>query len=66
VLAAVPENAAAQDLESLERNLIVLEDKLFGALRTAAPEDLLVKLDEHADRELAPYAAAWAQCNCAR
>jgi hypothetical protein len=55
VLAAVPENAAAQDLESLERNLIVLEDKLFGALRTAAPEDLLVKLDEHADRELAPY-----------
>ncbi len=44
-----------RDLESLERTLTVLEEKLFGALRTAAPEDLLVKLDEHADRELAPY-----------
>ncbi|MGD0730157.1 MAG: hypothetical protein ABR956_02760 [Terracidiphilus sp.] len=47
--------APARDLESLERTLTVLEEKLFGALRTAAPEDLLVKLDEHADRELAPY-----------
>jgi hypothetical protein len=48
-------SAAVNDLESLERTLIVLEEKLFGAFRTAAPEDLLVKLDEHADRELAPY-----------
>jgi hypothetical protein len=53
--AAGRENAATQNLESLERTLTVLEEKLFGALRTAAPEDLLVKLDEHADRELAPY-----------
>ncbi len=53
--AAGRENAAALNLEALERLLIVLEDKLFGTLRTAAPEDLLVKLDEHADRELAPY-----------
>jgi hypothetical protein len=52
---AAPENAATENLESLERTIIVLEEKLFGALRAAAPEDLLVKLDEHADRELAPY-----------
>lgn len=43
------------DTESLERNLTVLEEKLFAALTTAAPEDLLVGLKEHAARELAPY-----------
>jgi hypothetical protein len=43
------------DLEALERSLTVLEEKLFAALTAAAPEDLLVGLKEHADRELAPY-----------
>jgi hypothetical protein len=43
------------DSESLERNLTVLEEKLFDALRAAAPVDLLVALKEHAARELAPY-----------
>jgi hypothetical protein len=43
------------DLEGLERVLTVLEEKLFAALRAAAPEELLVRLDEHATRELAPY-----------
>ncbi len=43
------------DTESLERNLTVLEEKLFAALTTAAPEELLVALKEHAARELAPY-----------
>ncbi|MFP5236135.1 MAG: hypothetical protein ACLGSD_09540 [Acidobacteriota bacterium] len=43
------------DAESLERNLLVLEEKLFAALTTAAPEDLLVGLKEHAARELASY-----------
>ena len=47
--------SADQDLESLERTLTVLEEKLFNALNAAAPEDLLVKLKEHAARELAPY-----------
>jgi hypothetical protein len=47
--------AKALDTESLERNLTVLEEKLFAALTTAAPEDLLVGLKEHAARELAPY-----------
>ncbi len=45
----------AVDLESLERTLTVLEEKLFEALKAAAPEELLVGLKEHAARELAPY-----------
>jgi hypothetical protein len=47
--------AAALDLETLERSLTVLEEKLFATLTAAAPEDLLVHLKEHAARELAPY-----------
>jgi hypothetical protein len=43
------------DLESMERSLAILEDKLYAALKEAAPEDLLIGLDEHASRELAPY-----------
>jgi hypothetical protein len=43
------------DLEALERTLTVLEEKLFDALRVAAPEKLVVELKEHAARELAPY-----------
>ena len=49
------ENATALDLEALERSLMVLEDKLYAALNVAAPEPLLVGLNEHADLELAPY-----------
>jgi len=56
---ASPENALAQneaqDLEALERTLTVLEEKLFAALTTAAPEALLTGLKEHAARELAPF-----------
>jgi hypothetical protein len=51
------DKAAVQDLESLERTLTVLEEKLFPAIAAAAPEDLKVRLKEHADRELAPYRA---------
>ena len=46
---------AATHLESLERSLTVLEEKLYAALTAAAPEELLVGLKEHAARELAPY-----------
>ena len=52
---AAGENADDVDLESLERSLTVLEEKLFAALTAAAPEELLVGLKEHATRELAPY-----------
>jgi hypothetical protein len=49
-------DAKAQlDTESLERNLTVLEDKLFAALTAAVPEECLVALKEQAARELAPY-----------
>lgn len=47
--------SAPIDLESLERTLTVCEEKLFAALTSAAPEELLVALKEHAARELAPY-----------
>lgn len=46
---------AANEMESFERILTVLEEKLFAALTAAAPEELLVGLKEHAARELAPY-----------
>jgi hypothetical protein len=42
-------------LEELDRTLSVLEEKLFAALLTAAPEEELVGLREQAARELAPY-----------
>jgi hypothetical protein len=46
---------AAKNLERLEQRLTVLEDKLFAALNAAAPEDLVTRIREHAERELAPY-----------
>jgi hypothetical protein len=42
-------------LEELDRTLTVLEEKMFAALMTAAPEEELVALREQAARELAPY-----------
>jgi hypothetical protein len=47
--------ATPVDLESLERTLTVCEEKLFAGLTSAAPEELLLALKEHAARELAPY-----------
>ena len=45
----------AQSLEELDRTLTVLEEKMFAALLTSAPEEELVTLREQAARELAPY-----------
>jgi len=53
--AAKSSTTAAQEMESFERILTVLEEKLFASLTAAAPENLLVALKEHAARELAPY-----------
>jgi hypothetical protein len=53
--AASVHEAASMDLEALERTLTVLEEKLYPAVKAAAPEDLLTSLREHAARELAPY-----------
>jgi hypothetical protein len=55
VRTAPEESAPAQELETLERTLTVLEEKLFAALTAAAPDALLVGLKEHAAHELAPY-----------
>ena len=43
------------NLEDLERQLTVLEEKLFAALTTSAPEDILIRLKAEAARELAAY-----------
>jgi hypothetical protein len=48
-------SASPSNLEALDRTLSVLEEKLFAALLTAAPEDQLVALREQAAHELAPY-----------
>ncbi len=45
----------AGSLEELDRTLSVLEEKLFAALQTAAPEQEMTALREQAARELAPY-----------
>ena len=52
---AARNSPTAHEMEAVERILTVLEEKLFDALRAAAPEDLLVSRKEHAARELAPY-----------
>ncbi len=44
-----------QLLEELDRTLSVLEEKMFAALLTSAPEEELVALREQAARELLPY-----------
>jgi hypothetical protein len=49
------ENAEVRDLEALEINLTHLEEKLYEAVKAAAPEELIVGLKVHAARELAPY-----------
>lgn len=45
----------SHSMESLERNLAVLEDQLFAALQTFTPSENLIALREQSARELAPY-----------
>jgi hypothetical protein len=50
------EAAAGQpQLEALERNLTVMEEKIFAALMTSTPEAKLLAMREQAATELAPY-----------
>src|SRR5271169_343649 len=51
---AAEARAAQPDLEVLERNLTVMEEKLFAALMATTPEAELVALRAQAARELAP------------
>jgi hypothetical protein len=43
------------NLEELERQLSVLEEKLFAALTTHVPEDILIRFKSEAARDLAAY-----------
>jgi hypothetical protein len=54
-LAAELRTGTLQSLEELDRTLTVLEEKIFAAMLTSAPESELVSLREQATRELAPY-----------
>lgn len=47
--------AAPVNLEELERNLSVMEEKIFNALMATSPEGELVALREESARELAAY-----------
>lgn len=42
-------------LEDLERRLTVMEEKLFAALLTSAPDEEIVTIRADADRDLIPY-----------
>jgi len=46
---------ALANLENLERQLTVAEEKLFAALLAATPDREIVSVRAEADRELAPY-----------
>jgi hypothetical protein len=48
-------SATKSDLEALERNLTVMEEKLFAALISTTPEAELVAMRTQAATELAPY-----------
>jgi hypothetical protein len=45
----------AADLEALERNLLVLEEKLMMVIVATTPEQEMLALKEQSARELAPY-----------
>jgi hypothetical protein len=47
--------AGPSNLEELERNLSVMEEKLFSALMATTPEPDLLAVREQSARELAPY-----------
>jgi hypothetical protein len=53
----IPSNSNQRDLnlEDLERQLTVLEEKLFASLTTHVPEDILVRFKSEAARDLAAY-----------
>ncbi|HEY4355310.1 MAG TPA: hypothetical protein VGN16_06160 [Acidobacteriaceae bacterium] len=54
-LAAAMRSAEPTALDDLDRTLTVLEERLFAAVMSSAPEAEMVQLREQADRELTPY-----------
>jgi hypothetical protein len=53
--AEVGTSAMPADLESLERRMTVMEEKLFATLWSAASDAELLETRASAERELAPY-----------
>jgi hypothetical protein len=49
------EKKPGSSLESLERRLTVLEEKLFAVLLASTPDEEMVTVRAEADRDLAPY-----------
>jgi hypothetical protein len=54
-IAASLESSAVVSTESLEQQLLVLEDQLFAALQAFTPAENLLVLRAQSSRELAPY-----------
>ncbi len=54
-LAADVETSVKIDLEQLERRLTVMEEKLFAALLTGTPDDVIVEVRAQGEREMSPY-----------
>ncbi len=54
-IAASLESQTAVSTESLEQQLLVLEDQVFAALQAFTPAENLLALREQSSRELAPY-----------
>jgi hypothetical protein len=48
-------SSASTNLEEVELKLTVLEENLFNAVKTDAPEELRIGIKDNAARELAPY-----------
>ena len=66
-LAGEIENAKATSrLEDLERQLTVLEEKLFAALLAATPDEQIVAVRTQSDCELAPYRSKMAAAQIAQ
>ncbi len=55
IASEVEATSAPSRLEDLERNLSVLEEKLFVVLLATVPDDDLLAVRAQSDRELAPY-----------
>ena len=53
-LATASENGPI-NLEELERRLTVMEEKLFAALLSGTPDEVLIEIRAQADRDMAPY-----------
>ncbi len=49
------ESPAVLELEDLERRLTILEEKLFSALVTGAPDEVQLSIRREMDRALSPY-----------